>query len=342
MRLGDWTGVADYGDRDREYQAARSGVGLCDRSHRGLLEITGADRTTWLHNLITNGIKELAPGDGRYAFALNVKGRILFDMNVLILRESIRLDIDVRWIADALAHFERYAIVEDVALVDRTDAYLRLALIGPGAGRLMARLGVSNAPAVPLWQTGSHRIGDTLVTFFRHDLCGVDTIDLLVPGAAAGSVRAALRACDEVAPVGYDAVDTLRIEGGVPWPFSEIDASVLPAETRQLDRAVSFSKGCYLGQEIVARMMSRRSVARQLVSMGFEGERAPPVGAKLDDGDLEIGRVTSACASPLHGCPVGLGYVRTDRCAEGAAVRAVWDGGCAKGRVLPTPSADGS
>ena len=120
-----------------------------DRSYRGLLEIVGPDRADWLHNLTTNEIKTLQPGRGCYAFAVNVKGRILFDLNVLAKAQSIWLDIDRRWVATALAHFAKYTIVEDVAVTDRSHDFVRLALTGGGVSDVLTGLDAPQASAFP-------------------------------------------------------------------------------------------------------------------------------------------------------------------------------------------------
>ncbi len=336
-RLGDWTGVARFQSLQREYHAAGSDVGLHDRSYRGLLEVTGRDRAAWLNNLTTNQLATLPPGEGNYNFAIDTKGRILFDMNVMILPESIRLDIDRRWIDTAIRHFQKYTILEDVEIRDRSAEFIRLALIGPHVPDLMTRLGTSVTTAMPLLHTQHLTIGGAEVTFFRQDLCGRFAIDLLVPEEAAKAVWGAIRAADGPQPVGYDVVNTLRIEAGVPWPISEIDDAHLPAETGQLRRAVSFDKGCYLGQEIVARMNSRQSVARQLVLLEFESDRVPQPGATLRGARQDVGRVTSACVSPRFNSPIALAYVRTDDSKIGTALRAEWSDGESPGRVTNIP-----
>ena len=127
---------AHFGDVRAEYDAATKGVSLHDRSYRGLIEITGGDRAAWLHNLTTNDIKSLKPGQGRYAFALNIKGRVLFDGNVLALPESLLLDIDRRWVGPAVEHLGKYIIMEDVQLADRSADFARLALVGPKANEV--------------------------------------------------------------------------------------------------------------------------------------------------------------------------------------------------------------
>lgn len=339
VSLPPWTGLAHFGSFDDEYQACAHRVGLVDRSHRGLLEVTGADRAKWLHNLTTNHVARLQPGEGNYAFAVNAKGRILFDMNVLVQADAIWLDIDTRWLEHAEAHLEKYHITEDVELRDRTDEFLRLSLSGPKTPDILARFGESNAPVVPYLQVTPLTIDGAEVACFRHDLCGIETADLLVPAGDAEHTFDVLRACPEVTLAGYDAVNTHRIEAAVPAPGTEINDSVLPAETCQTHRAVSYDKGCYLGQEIVERMRTRGSLARQLVLIRCDEGPVPPPGAKLHAQANDIGHVTSACFSPKHQAPLALGYARADASAEGAPVEIEWESSRTAGSFISRPQA---
>lgn len=317
------------------YAVVRDGAGLCDRSSRGLLEITGADRAAWLHNLTTHQIKTLEPGEGRYTFALNVKGRILFDMNVLVRGDSFWLDIDRRWIDFAKAHFAKYIIMEDVTVTDLTEAHTRIALVGAGTGDALKALGSPRAAVVPYNQIVQVAVGDVEVSGFRHDLVGVFAMDLVVPLASADAVVETLAGIDGVRLVSTAAVDTVRIESGIPWPVSEINDGVLPAETGQIGRAVSFNKGCYLGQEIVERMRSRDSVSRKLVLIKFDSESVPAIDAKLIFDGKSVGAITSACRSSGGHAPIALGYVRLAQSSPETPLTAEWEGGSAGGIVMP-------
>ena len=309
-----WSGVGTYGDLAREYQALEEGPALVDRSYRGLLEITGRDRIGWLHNLTTNDVKSLAPGQGRYAFALNRQGRILFDLNILARQEVVQIDIDRRWVSMAQAHFEKYVIMEDVHIVDRSAEFVRLGWGGAMAGAVLAQWSAPDVHKVPSLGTFQVVWNGLSMPAMRHDFCGTLAVEILVPAARAvefwyrwsdpgGSLRAV--------PVGDDAVQVRRIEAGIPWPFHEMTDEYLPAETGQLDRAVSFTKGCYLGQEIVGRMRSRGAIARRLVGLHVEGDSVPPPGASLTHDGKPVGQLTSACRSLATGRVIGLGYVKT-------------------------------
>lgn len=308
-------GQPNFGDLKREFAALNDGPALVNRSHRGLLEITGKDRLAWLHNLTTNNVKSLSFGDGNYAFVLNVKGRILFDLNILVQRDSILLDIDRSFLPVAIAHLNKYVIMEDVQIKDQCDLFFRFGLSGVASSALLERFGASNARNLAQFGQASLRIGQIDVTLFRDDFCGPFGVELLVPVAGAEQVWTALTDAKNqpsALPVGTEAVEILRIEAGIPAPGAEITDEALPAETGQMSRAVSFNKGCYLGQEVVERMRARHVVARQLVGLLFEGASAPPPRIEVyGDDDKPLGKVTSSCHSIALHRPIGLAYVRT-------------------------------
>lgn len=317
--------------RELEYGAISKGVGLADRAGRGLIEIRGADRLEWCDNFLTNQIKTLQPGDGVYSFAVNIKGRIVFDCVVMIRPEEIWLDVDRMFIAGALEHLRQYIVVEDVELVDRSDDFVRMGLAGPKFGEVMTALGASNAAKMPWWANSRLTWDGVDIPFLRHDFCGPPGVELFVPADRAEQVWTALTKLDvgvKVVPCGADAVETHRIESGILRPGFEIEEKVVAGETLQLERAASFTKGCYLGQEVVERMRTRGSLARCLVGFEIDGSELPPQGATIvDDGGKSVGRVTSACESIAKGALIGMGYLRTAHSAPGTMLKATWDGG---------------
>jgi folate-binding protein YgfZ len=293
---------------EQEYRAAHEAAALFDRSHRGLIVATGADRQTWLHNLVTNTVRDLSPGDGVYAFATDVKGRTQFDLNILVLADALWLDVDRPTAPAAQAHLERFLITEDVALTDAGERFARLGCAGPAAADVAKSLGVGNLTPMPA--LAGAWIDDPRVRLVRHDFAGRTGFELFVPIDEAGRWWQRLAAMPGVTPAGTAATEALRIEAGIPaWGF-DIDEKVIPPETGQIERGISYNKGCYLGQEIIERMRSFGSVARRLVKLEVADGAGVSPPAPLVQKGKEIGRVTSLIRHPESGPWIGLGYVR--------------------------------
>ena len=309
-------GVRDYGDVTAEHAAINNAAGLWHHGHGGLVEVGGKDRVGWLQNLLTQDIKNVSPGDGHYAFAVNVKGRIVFDLHVWMDREAIWLDLDRRTLDDALSHLNKFIITEDVTLADRSEEFVRLVLLGPKGGAILSEFGATHASAMAHFQHMPIDIAGASVRLLRQSELGPCGWALNLPSESATTVRSELLRVGEahgLIPVGLDAVNIQRIEAGVPWSMNEIDNTVLPAETGQFDRAVSFNKGCYLGQEIVERMRTRGSVARALVGLRLDspdGAEGFTEGAPLGHDGRTVGIITSTCQSLSLGSWIGLAYVR--------------------------------
>lgn len=308
------------------YEQIHQSLVITQRSDRGWLEVTGKDRLTWLHNLTTNAIKTLPPGEGNYAFALNVQGRILFDLNALVMHDAIGIDLDARWMPLALKHFNKYIITEDVTVIDRSGEFGRVALVGIRSHEHFAKLAGSPAAMIPLLGHLEFTLKEVPpVRAFRSDYAGLPAFEFVVPRTMQAELVHHLSQGLSEFPDGArieEALRIARIEQAIPWPGFEITDEYLPAETRQLARAVSFQKGCYLGQEVVERMRSRQVVARQLVLVKIQEAVAPSPGADISAADgKSVGRVTSACHSIVHGCPIALGYVKTASSAPGTPLQ---------------------
>lgn len=321
----------------RDYEAITHGVGLFQRSDRAWVRVTGKDRLTWLHNLSTHQVKPLQPGEGQYTFFLNVQGRIVFDGVLLVDREAVLLDIDRRSLDAALKHLGKYAVIEDVHLADESDRVSRIALIGRKGAEVLVQQGLPFAGNLPLF--GHIALKAPAVHVARTDFCGEFAIELIQyrdsgqkePGHIVPSAA-------DIPEVGAAAVQIRRIEAGIPWPGAEITEDCLPAETKQLSRAVSFNKGCYLGQEVVERMRSRGVVARQLVGLRVKEDRLPPAGSPLfgDDGK-SVGILTSACRSPGCGGIIALGYLKTPWAEPGRPLRIESNGAFLDTEVVALP-----
>lgn len=333
--------VASYGDIKSEYHALADGPAVVDRSYRALIDISGADRASWLHNLTTNEVKNLSAGEGHYAFALNVQGRILFDLNICVREASICLDLDGRVLDTALLHLGKYIIVEDVTLVDRSKEFVRFGLSGNSAKAALSNLGAGHASLMPLYGTADLKWNGCDIAVIRTDFAGVFGVEMLVPSDRSVDYWKQLTDASgpvEATPVGDQAMQVRRIEAGLPWPSREISDRRLPAETGQSDRAVSFTKGCYLGQEVVERMRSRGALAYQLVGFRFDGDEMPPMGATIqNDKGAAMGEVTSVCHSMALRSVIGLGYVKTSFSPAGISLQCSWPDGSVQATVVDLP-----
>jgi len=328
-RVGGVEVVDRFSEPALEYKTAREAVALYPAHERALLEVGGRDRVDWLHNLLTNDIKALSPGRGCYSFALDSRGRILMDLNVLADEEVIRIDIDRSLVPKALAHFDRYTFSEDVTIHDASDETDRLFLLGAGLEQLSEAIGIRDA-------LGCEPLGVTLMSLHgipvravRHGTFGLPALELHVPAERAADGWMFLTKAGEsvgLRPIGWRTMRTLRIEAGVPVYGRDIDESVLPAETNQLERAVSFTKGCYIGQEIVARMKTHGSVARRMVGLRLmDAPLEMPHDKLLLAEGKAVGRLTSACESPAVGGPIALAYLSAKWATAGRRVQVASD-----------------
>ena len=340
-----------FGEPQAEYAAIRKGAAIVDRPYRGILEVTGKDRLAFLNNLLTNQVwdKEkktgLATGQGVYGFFLNTKGRIVSDMNVIEFGDRTWLEMEEEKVETVKAAFEKYLFAEQVKMRSLVGEVHQLFICGPKVGEIL------KLPQMSQLTSQSIQLLDQPVRVFRDDVCGIAGYALMIPSAAAQMfwdhfTQGGERNFDEdmrfrglARPCGWAAFNTTRIEAGRPLFGIDFDESVLPAETGLFDRAVSLTKGCYLGQEIVARMHARGQVARKLVGIRMEGDALPLAGAKIyDDQQSEIGGITSSTISPvLSNIAICLGYVKKPFFATGTKLNIPAEGSIRIGQVVDLP-----
>lgn len=294
---------------------------LIERPDRGLIQAEGADRQAWLHNLITNDIKNLPARKSAYAFAVDVRGRVQFDLNVLNFGERLWLDVDAAYVARACAHLDRLLLSEKVILRDVSAEWRRFGVHGPGAGDVAEKLGIEwndLAPGTLTELPGS-------AWLWRHDAPLLPAFDLFI--SAAGSPQWSSRLRDELGlpVVGVEILEPLRVEAGIPRLGRDFDETTVAPETGQIERGINYRKGCYLGQEVIERMRSRGVQARRLVRLRAPAEdgdalTALALPAGLWSGDAEVGRVTSLVRHPGSGEILGLGFLRSSAAGEGLRV----------------------
>ncbi|MCG3179553.1 MAG: Aminomethyltransferase [Phycisphaerae bacterium] len=306
------------GDPAAELRAARTGVGLLDWSARGRLLLRGRDAFKWLGGLVTQAVADLADGAARYAFALNRQGRILSDLHCVRLGDAMLIDLPSDRLAEAKAHFDKYLIAEDVT-ISPADGTARLCLVGPGAEELAAQVGGASVRSIVESAGGLPGACDLLADA---DAIAAAWDALLSRGAR---------------PIGSQAVDALRVRAGVAWFGVDFDSTNLPAETGQLGRAVSFTKGCYIGQEVVARMKALGAPARVIAGVTVAAQAVPPRGAAVSAGGQPAGCLTTVAAD--DGGLAGLAMLNRRQASPGTAVEVTWPGGCATGCVVALPTA---
>lgn len=312
--------------------------------------MTGADRVSFLHGLLTNDIKALGPGRGCYAAWLTPQGRMITDVRVLVSDERILLDVRAVDASTIARRLEQLVFSEDVQLSDLTNDTTQMRVLGSHApDAVIAALGAligplpMNADELRQWtdyQSSNFSVEDGQVLIVRNDDLAVVGYDIYVLGrrhvVAAGEIRASLQQ-EGVEEIDHETAEALRIEAGRPLFGADMDEETIPLEAGIEDRAISFSKGCYVGQEVIVRVTSRGHgrVARRLVGLTLNGGRVPVHGDLLFSDEREIGRITSATQSPALGRPIALGYVHRDFTEPGTQVLVGRDGSAAIVTRLP-------
>jgi tRNA-modifying protein YgfZ len=287
------------------YQGLRESVAWMDLSARGKIRVLGEDRARLLHAMTTQDVRSLTPGHGCYAFFLNAQGRILGDVNVFCREDYLLLDTEPETRQKLFDHIDRYIIADDVTLEDATGETATIAIEGPQAAAILERLG---AP-VPEADYENREWAGMIVA--RLSSTGAGGFFVFVNASKKGELIAALDA-EGIAKAIPDDARTVRIEHGRPRYGDEITERYLVQETAQL-QAVSFTKGCYLGQEIVERVRSRAQIHRVLRRIELDSAEPPAAGGKLksSDGQADAGEIASATFSPALGKVAAMAYVRT-------------------------------
>jgi folate-binding protein YgfZ len=297
-------------DPASEYAALRSGAAVVDLGFRTLVRATGADRAGFLQGMLTNEVAALAPGAGCPALLLTIQGRVTADVRVAVLEEAILLDVDVRVRAAFLEALERLLIADEVELGAPASPLAVLGLEGPGAAALLP----AGAAALAPFAHREERLAGVPVRVQRASEVNGPGFVLHAPAAEAAGVWDALVA-GGARPCGMTALEGRRVERGVPRIGLDMDGSTLALEV-PVDEAISTTKGCYLGQEVVARGTARGHVNRRLVGLRLEGPPPPP-GSRLVRDGREVGRLTSVARAFGTGGHAALGFVRREHWAEG-------------------------
>jgi folate-binding protein YgfZ len=310
----------DFGNVRAEFGALLSGCGVYELGLRAKIALTGSDRVRWLNGMVTNNIRDLAAGHGVYAFLLNPQGHILGDLYAYNRGDSLMIDTDQSQSEKLLATFDHYIIMDDVEVADLSDKLTAIGITGPKVREVLLAVGFEIPEMEPLQFVDLTWRGVNL-TVVRGDNPSVESYEVwLSPDRATGLKDAFAEA--QATPVGTRAVELLRIASGIPRYGQDIRERDLPQETEQ-QRALHFSKGCYIGQEIVERIRSRGNVHRKFT--GFEVHGAlPALGTKVQADSRDIGEITSVASLPMADgdLPVALGYIRREIATPGRQVQA--------------------
>src|ERR1700730_4247208 len=338
-KMGVWFGCAlpDYfGDAAAEYRSARDTVALIDKNYRAYLSFTGPDRVRYLNAILTNNIKDLAAGHGIVSLLLNPQGHILAEIETYAVADRL-LCVSYTMIRERLIEvLEKFIIMDDVTQVDETPRYGTLALEGPKAAALVKEVSGADLAKYQELSTRGGKVGSIPCFITKRSPGGVPGAEFLAESQKLPELWQVLLDAvrwHEGAPMGYAALSAARLAQGVPWFGYDFGEKQIPHEAGLQDSHISYTKGCYTGQEIVERVRSRGQVNRRRVDLVFMGTSVPTAGEALTTAGKEAGYITRAGAPPSLPFAIGMGYVRKESNAFGSHLE--WRGGTARVSRFP-------
>ncbi len=309
-----WLIPDHFGDPSAEYNHAQADAVVFDQSHRGKLELTGSEASSFLHNLSTNNINDLALGAGCEAFLTTIKAKIVSHLFIYHVRlhdgrPALWLDVPPGTSEKVIQYLDHFLISEQVEFADRTRDFAQLHLAGPNATQLLERALLDDVPPLGDLQHMERTFGTNATSHIRrHDQLGLPGYDIVCLKERAETVWQFLVRAGAT-PAGRQTFETLRVEAGTPAFGIDIDETTFAPETGRIPQAICYTKGCYLGQEPIVMARDRGQVNRTLLGVKLPDGPVPKDAPLYRDGK-EIGRVTSSVRSPRLGTAIGLGYVR--------------------------------
>jgi folate-binding protein YgfZ len=337
--LGNWFGCelpTDFGDWQTEYRAARESVALIDKNYRAYLRFAGPDRVRYLNAILTNNIKDLKNGDGIVSLFLNPQGKIQAEIETYATPESLFCVSHAMISATLVPALEKFIIMDDVTLTDETSLFGTLVIEGPFATKV-----VKNITGIDLVQLSELSFCETSVSgifcgLTKRSPGGIASAEFLalqsdLPALWQTLLEAVQKAGGRA--IGYQALNTLRLEQNIPWFGYDFGDKQIPHEAGLENSHISFTKGCYTGQEIVERVRSRGQVNWVRILLKLAGSEPPQQGAVLTSAGKEIGYVTRAAFSPSLQSVIAMAYVRRENSAVGSEL----DCGTARAAVIAGP-----
>lgn len=340
MDLFGWQVVRAFCSVDSEYWALQESVALIDLSCSGVFELRGDDRTRFLHGMLTNDIKSLAPGGGCHAAFLSPQGRMTADLRVFCANDSLILTTEPAARETLGPALRKYIIGDRSILHDRSQELVLVSLQGPKATAILAKL---LSEPISLQRPYDHvetSLAGTTVRICRVQRTRARGFDFIVDSPSLPRVWNAILADAKdlkIQPVGFESFNVHRIEAGIPWYGLDMEESTLPIEAGLENDAISFSKGCYIGQESVARITYRGHVNRKLMGLSLDGSQPASKGDKILKDGQEVGWVTSSAYSPNLKIAIALGYLRREVLEPGTPVFIESSDGSVSAKVGPLP-----
>lgn len=328
--IDGWDLPKSFGNTLEEYQAARSGTALANKSSYGRLRIKGKDALDLLNRLSTNKVIDLPQGEGTSTILTTNKGRIIDLLLVINMGEDLLVITSPQTPSRVIEWLDLYTFGEDITVEDVTEETALLSLMGPGASKLLG----TDASALPLYGMTQISIQDIQLPVIRTDALGIISYDLMATASQAEAVWDALVQAGAVA-AGEEALDMIRVEQGVPRYGREMGEEFNPLEAG-LNSSISFVKGCYIGQEVVLRLNTYKKVQKHLMGIAFE-EFSPAIATHMEVAGKDVGVLTSVVDSPLLGHALALGYVRTSHAEAGQEVDVKTGDRLTRGKLIELP-----
>lgn len=334
-----WHMPKSYGSALEEYTGVRNGVGIADLSHRGKLRLSGKEHVKFLQGMVTNDISKLREGRGLYAALLTPKGRMISDMKLYCENESLLLDLEPGLNERVRELLVKYRLSYKANVEDVTESLCLLSVHGPNSRRLIQKTLNGEITELNEYEFLRKEINGTQAVIARANRTGEEGYDVFVSAKGVKTVWESLaenRKEFGLRPVGLDAMEILRIEAAIPRFGIDMDENTIPLEAG-LEHAISYEKGCYVGQEVIARIKWRGHVNWCLAGFEIEGEDLPAKGDKIRQCEREIGYVTSSAFSPTLKKTIALGYIRRELIEPGTRVLVNTGGESKSAEVVKTP-----